>query len=993
MLRLFGRGKSHTETDDPKELFLKKLVQDVNSQLSLDRLKSNYGLLDAITDAAARGVVDDKEYVYEKLTQLLASLPHDSAIRDKATMLLLKDLWGNLEHPATSGLGDLYQYRTVDGSNNNIHLPNLGKAGSYYTRTVAPKHVPTSKPDAGVLFDLLLARKGEPSAHPTKISSMLFALASIIIHDVFRTSDHNKDIVSTSSYLDLSPLYGSNQASQDDVSVLLLCFNRFHNYTAEQLALINESGRFNLPSDIYEFDAEMHTAALTKRDHDLFQTARLVTCGLYVQIVLNDYVRTILNLQRTESSWNLDPRAEVLGASKVPKATGNQVSVEFNLIYRWHSTISTKNERWTNDHLSKLCPGVDIEKLTLEQLQIGMRDFAASVPADPGLRTFASLRRNPRGYFDDADLIRILTDATEDIAASFGPRQVPVALKVIEVMSIEQARSWGVATLNEMRSFFSMVPHKTFADIHSDPEISDAIQALYEHVDNVELYPGVVIEEPKIPMDPGSGLCPGFTTSKAILSDAVSLVRGDRFYTVDYTPHHLTAAGFKEVSSDPSIAGGGMMWKLLQRAFLPWKLGREADFTYDPPQYQPPARAITDYNTVAKILHDATSYISPWSQTIRQFKRHVYGPTKDSRGEIKQQKIVRQAILGQKDSRKNLERFAETTTSEFIDSQSHKLRDASEVDVIKHVAGSSWTQVVTHLIHFPVKNSPKMKAKFSDRELYDKMTTLYRYIYCDGDSSTQSRAKDAAQQAKEELTKELRDQKAGKRDFDSNYSDELMQRLLKYGKTVEESFSIIVLLATEIVVSGSLALPQMLNVLLSEPHHSKHWPSIQELASDTSPSASETLRAYVLEALRLSPPVAPLLRVSDTPPKINDWRHAQNIKEGDNLLLDIAAASRDMTIFPDPDKVKTDRSQALYLPFTDTSHGSLVQEIVVLGLTAQLRVFGKLKRLEKAPGTRGRIKTESTSGVTSFLSEAQDEWLAFPDSMKVHFDNLRPPLR
>tara|TARA_R110002003_G_scaffold70_10_gene6389 strand:+ start:16379 stop:17170 length:792 start_codon:yes stop_codon:yes gene_type:complete len=251
-----------------------------------------------------------------------------------------------------------------------------------------------------------------------------------------------------------------------------LCFNRFHNYVAHQLALINEGGKFSLPSNIAELETKMYTAALAKRDNDLFQTARLVTSGLYIQIVLNDYVRTILNLQRVESSWNLDPRIdveEVLGTKNIEKATGNQVSVEFNLIYRWHSTISVKGERWLNDHLSKICPEAKLKDLTMEQLRNGMRNFAAQTPVDPGHRTFGGLQRNAEGYFEDSDLIHILTEAGEDIAASFGPRQVPLALRVIEVLGIEQARSWGVASLNEMRSFFAMMPHKTFADVNSDP--------------------------------------------------------------------------------------------------------------------------------------------------------------------------------------------------------------------------------------------------------------------------------------------------------------------------------------------------------------------------------------------------------------------------------------------------------------------------------------------------------------------------------------------
>lgn len=504
------------------------------------------------------------------------------------------------------------KYRTADGSNNNIQLPHLGKAGSYYARTVTPKHIPTSRPDAGLLFDTLLAREGVPTPHPTKISSLLFALADVIIHDVFHTSDRDKDVVETSSYLDLAPLYGSDQRSQDtvrtfaegrlkpdafsevrfmnqppevcrlnssirgnlltfmSVSALLICFNRFHNHVVEQLALINEGGRFDMPQNTEKINKQSFRTALAKRDNDLFQTARLVTTGLYVQIVLNDYVRTILNLQRTESSWNLDPRVdveEILGMQNIDKATGNQVSVEFNLIYRWHSTISSKGERWLNDHLSKIFQIANPKGLTFEQMRVGMRNFAAKTPADPGQRTFGGLQRNAQGQFGNADLVRILTEAAEDVAASFGPRQIPIALKVIEVLSIEQARSWGVASLNEVRKFFGLMPYKTFNDINSDPEIAAALEALYGDVENVELYPGVLVEEAKIPMTPGSGLCAGFTTTRAILSDALALVRGDRFFNVDYTPQHLTSFGFKEASNDISVAGGGVMHKLLQRAF------------------------------------------------------------------------------------------------------------------------------------------------------------------------------------------------------------------------------------------------------------------------------------------------------------------------------------------------------------------------------------------------------------------------------------------
>jgi len=78
----------------------------------------------------------------------------------------------------------------------------------------------------------------------------------------------------------------------------------------------------------------------------------------------------------------------------------------------------------------------------------------------------------------------------------------------------------------------------------------------YEHPDYVEMYPGMVSESAKVPMVPGVGIAPCYTISRAILSDAVALVRGDRFYTIDYNPKNLTNWGFCEVQYDLAVNQG-----------------------------------------------------------------------------------------------------------------------------------------------------------------------------------------------------------------------------------------------------------------------------------------------------------------------------------------------------------------------------------------------------------------------------------------------------
>lgn len=109
---------------------------------------------------------------------------------------------------------------------------------------------------------------------------------------------------------------------------------------------------------------------------------------------------------------------------------------------------------------------------------------------------------------------------------------MPKAFRAIEILGIQQARKWQVGSLNEFRKFFNLKPYDTFEEINSDPEIADQLRHLYEHPDYVELYPGIVCEEAKYPMVPGVGIAPTYTISRAVLSDAVALVRGDRFYTV-----------------------------------------------------------------------------------------------------------------------------------------------------------------------------------------------------------------------------------------------------------------------------------------------------------------------------------------------------------------------------------------------------------------------------------------------------------------------------
>jgi len=131
-------------------------------------------------------------------------------------------------------------------------------------------------------------------------------------------------------------------------------------------------------------------------------------------------------------------------------------------------------------------------------------------------------------------LARILQDATANAAGAFGARNTPEIFRAIEVLGIKQGREWGVCTMNEFREYLGLQPFHDFEAWNSDPAIAEAARTLYGHIDNLELYPGLQAEEIILP-GPGSGLCCGYTMTRAILGDALGLVRGDRFYTTEFT--------------------------------------------------------------------------------------------------------------------------------------------------------------------------------------------------------------------------------------------------------------------------------------------------------------------------------------------------------------------------------------------------------------------------------------------------------------------------
>lgn len=911
-----------------------------------------------------------------------------------------------------------------------------------YARTVKPATVQSATlPDPGVVFDSIFARKEEnKTPHPNRISSVLFYLASIIIHDIFRTDHDDFQISETSSYLDLSPLYGANEIEQKrmrtfkdgkiypdcfaekrllgfppGVSVLLIMFNRFHNYVVENLARINENGAFTPPTEgghkyerykhpFYQKEENKHKIRtyemdLKKYDEDLFQTGRLITCGLYVNIILIDYVRTILNLNRTDSKWQLNPRLPIKG---VPLGVGNQVAAEFNLVYRWHSAISARDEAWTNDLWEELFPKdkyPDPTKVSEAAFLHRMMDWQEELGDDPLKWPLAGLgpdkRDHDTGRLPDDDLVKILTESIEDSANSFGANRVPVVMKAIEILGIKQARAWNLGTLNEFRKYFQLEPHREFSDINPDPKVADQLRHLYGHPDLVEMYPGLVAESSKDPKLPGSGLCPSYTVSRAVLSDAVALVRGDRFYTIDYHPKKLTNWGYQAVNFDLDIDNGCVFYKLFARAFpehfeansvyahypltVPKymktalaDLGKESLYNYDRPKHTPHPAMVFSYAAAEKILGDKLTFTVTWGKAMVSL---MGDPAKnfmlagDGFGNEQSRKMMHNALYvdgWQAEVRK----FYEKTTMELLKEKSYKLAGVNQVDLVRDVGNLAHVRFCAEMFMLPLKSKTR-PGVFDDYQLYLVLTAVFTCVFYDLDAGSSFPLRQKAHQATQILGQlvqaNVQEIKIG------GYLSGLMQliwpnetTLQKYGKNMiqrllaNKNMDVKSLVWGNIMGTAGGMVPnqghlfaQTLDYFFSDAGK-KHLPTINALAKSDRPEDFDTLMHYVLEGSRLNGETG-VFRWVNEDIEIQDKHRTVKLKAGDKVMVNLRAASHDEEKFPNPTELDPHRPLESYIHLGYGPHQCLGLPMTRIALTTMFKVIGRLDGLQPVAGPQGKL--------------------------------------
>ncbi|KAG2132772.1 heme peroxidase [Suillus clintonianus] len=1012
----------------------------------------NESMLSATLDLIAHsGATDDRKMLLEHLLSFMANHP-SGKISNMARTFTIKTLYNDLAHPPATYIGPEFQFRAADGSGNNPDAPNLGKAGTPYARSVQGANpLPRNQmPDAGLVFDTLLRRE-KFTEHPQGLSALMFSFAALVIHSVFR-SDHTpgrQHINMTSGYVDLAPLYGNDQATQDkvrnkdgrgllhpdvfaedrllflppSVSVLLVLFNRNHNYIARRLLEINERGTWKDPAH----HNHVSHAQLAKQDEEIFQIARLCNCGWFAAVVFSDYFSAILGLVRKGSSWSLEPFDELRDEDHAifERGRGNACSVEFNCLYRWHATTSVEDEEWITLQFKELFPDKQPEDITL-------RDFyskeAVLVKNEPDLEhwTFGSLQRETegpnKGSFKDTDLANWLMGATNHRAASFGARSTPPIMRLHEIMGIEANRAWGVCSLNDFRKFLGLKTYTSFLEWNPNPEVADAAEKLYGHIDNLELYVGLQAEETK-PLIEGAGLCPGYTISRAILSDAFALTRGDRFFTQDFTPYNLTAWGFADCQRDPEAYGFGSTLGRLFLRTLPNDYTKDSIYTWFPlvhpdsmegylknlnkldeyslerPKPSGPATTVNNYVEVGQVLRSTDKYVPEYVDRAAEVLKGKGFFTASANG-VEEQKRFINALAPTPEAISAIGTYFNNKTKELIEQHSFSLigKNVRAVNIVRDVLKSvplHWA--ATEIAGIPLKTKQHPHGVYTESQLFDMLAEIYQFVFLEVEAANYMPLRQKVKEHVHELTHLIKSAlgSAGSKLPFANLigtmsgifgkkknHNEIVKRLFEFGYSSEHVVNSILAFLVGATVEMTLALTNVVNLLLH-----KEYDSEVTIEADKKVDAKSlaSLTAYITDALRIDPPFAGVYRVA----KQDETIESLNVKQGQRLFLHIATANMNEDAFPNPRILDTTRTPRERYLQGDGCFKVLGDDLANTIMAEVLRAVLSLGNVRRGPGQSGKLARFPDTALPvlhyAYLNEKmlQSPW---PTSMVVNYD-------
>lgn len=497
------------------------------------------------------------------------------------------------------------------------------------------------------------------------------------------------------------------------------------------------------------------------------------------------------------------------------------------------------------------------------------------------------------------------------------------------------------------------------------------------------------------PAIPGSGVCPGQTTGRGILDDAVALVRGDRFLSYDLNSNTMTNWGMGKITSFPLGSYGGMLPHLIFNG-LPGSFPGTSSYSLLP-FYTPKAvkgilrdnKVIQKYETdrppsdrnvvgihtqegIKKAFEDRDTFRVMYNDSIKDTTegKEVFVGWDEQNRHDSQAAILQKAIYDDDFEEKTKKFFTETIQNLVKKSSLQYPYDKHSIDIVRDVTNVAPLLWLASRFAIPIKSMEQPRGLVSTAELLDMYIPIFLYqnfnIMPQNEWALRDQAEKGSQTLREIFEAHLKSQQGWKEgivDWMAKGSafevgpeaDRLYHALNDSNLSMEDKVATLLVItadaAGKLTQQGSL----LVDLYLSD-NYKQYKKRIVELAQKDDEASYKELTGFVLEGMRHASVLPGVPRVASKDTTLQDGsRGTLQIHAHQTVLLATSKAAMDETAFPHPEKIDPNRPRDSYTILGYGLHHCFGERLLLPALTMTLKEIFKLENLTRAPGRLGQF--------------------------------------
>ncbi|MGV6840661.1 MAG: peroxidase family protein [Planktomarina sp.] len=199
-------------------------------------------------------------------------------------------------------------------------------------------------------------------------------------------------------------------------------------------------------------------------DDRLFETVRMINIAVLLKLVLCDYINHVGSI---DFPFELDPSV----GEDQPWKRPNWISIEFDLLYRWHSMVPDKIRAGDNSY-----EAADYRSNPVLLMELGVENV---------LEATAQQKAGKIGLLNTHDMF------FEPFPSPF---EADKTIQSIQARTVQMARDAKLMPMNAYRQAYGLKPYKAMAELTDNPELEKELTRLYGTVDNVEWFTGLFAE-------------------------------------------------------------------------------------------------------------------------------------------------------------------------------------------------------------------------------------------------------------------------------------------------------------------------------------------------------------------------------------------------------------------------------------------------------------------------------------------------------------------